>query len=188
MSGALGRGSYRSVVAGTRNVPQRLTYYPCAYELMQLHKAHKEVIRHFYVRDKIFDNKFPTTALANGLFKFVPNRRESYHMREVMESIRRRSILMHRIQQQRAINAKVVEELEKGYGKESAAAMLCFTTPDSDAYFNPQRYQSVANAWPNYWQHPSTSHVVPKPRWRRVPELGGITRVQDPLTEQANDY
>ncbi|RNF19211.1 hypothetical protein TcG_04636 [Trypanosoma cruzi] len=188
MSGALGRGSYRSVVAGTRNVPHRLTYYPCAYELMQLHKAHKEVIRHFYVRDKIFDNKFPTTALANGLFKFVPNRRESYHMREVMESIRRRSILMHRIQQQRAINAKVVEELEKGYGKESATAMLCFTTPDSDAYFNPQRYQSVANAWPNYWQHPSTSHVVPKPRWRRVPELGGITRVQDPLMEQANDY
>ncbi|ORC85673.1 uncharacterized protein TM35_000331300 [Trypanosoma theileri] len=188
MSGALGHGSYRSVVAGTQNASQRLTFYPCAYELIQLRRVNKEVIRHFYVRDKIFDNKFPGTALANGLFKFVPNRRESYHIREVMESIRRRSIWMHRIQKQREVNAKVAEGLEKQYGKEAAASMLSFATPDSDAYFNPQRYQNVANAWPNYWQHPSACHVVPKPRWRRVPELGGITRVQDPLTEQANDY
>ncbi|KEG09297.1 hypothetical protein DQ04_05461020 [Trypanosoma grayi] len=188
MSGALGRGSYRSVVAGTQNAPRRLTFYPCTYELIQLHKAHREVMRHFLVRDKIFDNKFPGTALANGLFKFVPNRRENYHMREVMESIRRRAIWMSRIQRQRALNAKVEEALEKQHGKEAAMAMLSFTTPDSDAYFNPQRYQGVANAWPNYWQHPSASHVVPKPRWCRVPELGGITRVQDPLTEQANDY
>ncbi|KAG8344775.1 hypothetical protein ERJ75_001590100 [Trypanosoma vivax] len=188
MSGALGHGSYRSVVAGTQNTPRRITYYPCAYELIQLRLAHKEVIRHFYIRDKIFDNKFPGTALANGLFKFVPNRRENYHMREVMESIRRRSVWMHRIKQQRALNAKVVNELEERHGKEAAASMLSFATPDSDAYFAPHRYQHVANAWPNYWQHPSLSHVVPKPRWRRVAELGGITRVQDPLTEQANDY
>ncbi|PWU98340.1 hypothetical protein C4B63_12g390 [Trypanosoma cruzi] len=155
MSGALGRGSYRSVVAGTRNVPHRLTYYPCAYELMQLHKAHKEVIRHFYVRDKIFDNKFPTTALANGLFKFVPNRRESYHMREVMESIRRRSILMHRIQQQRAINAKVVEELEKGYGKESAR--LCFASPRR--ILTPTLTHSVIKVWRMHGQITGSTRV-----------------------------
>ncbi|AAZ10119.1 uncharacterized protein TEOVI_000897000 [Trypanosoma equiperdum] len=188
MSGAFGCGSYRSVVAGTQNVPRRMTFYPSAYELIQLHKAHREVIRHFYVRDKIFDNKFPGNALANGLFKFVPNRRENYHMRELMESIRRRSIWMHRIKQQREINAKVVENMEVKYGKKAAASMLCFTTPDSNAYFAPHRYQDVANSWPNYWQHPSVNHVVPKPRWRRHRELGGITRVEDPFAVQASDY
>nr|CCD16054.1 unnamed protein product [Trypanosoma congolense IL3000] len=163
MSGAFGRGSYRSVVAGTQNDLRRATFYPCAYELIQLHKAHKEVIRHFYVRDKVFDNKFPGTALANGLFKFVPNRRESYHMRELMESIRRRSIWMHRIKQQREINAKALAMLEQQHGEGFAADAISFTTPDSDAYFAPQRYQDVANSWPNYWQHPSVRHVVPKP-------------------------
>ena len=43
-SGALGRGSYRSVVAGVN--PRRIpTYYSSAYELIQLYRANRDVTR-----------------------------------------------------------------------------------------------------------------------------------------------
>ncbi|CCW71155.1 unnamed protein product [Phytomonas sp. Hart1] len=185
-SGALGRGSYRSVVAGTRpnNLP---TYYPCVLELIELHKAHQEVLRLFYVRDRIFDNKFPGCSLANGLYKLVPNKRESFHSKEIMESIRRRTIWMQRIRQQRALNANILDRASKTLSSDEMKARFSYKTADADAYFNPLNYTG-ANNWPNYWQHPTMAHVIPKPRWARVPELGGITRVQDSISVPSVDY
>lgn len=185
-SGALGRGSFHSVVAGTqtRRIP---TYYTSAYELIQLHKAHQEVTRNFLVRDKVFDNKFPGCALANGLFKMVPNRRESFHARELTESIRNRSIWMQRIQQQRAINASILNRVAEQFSPAELERHFSYRTPDAGAYFQPQSY-TAANNWPNYWQHPTEKHVVPNPRWRREPELGGITRVYDAVALSAADY
>lgn len=185
-SGALGRGSYRSVVAGTRRT--RLpTYYPSSLELIELRKAHQEVTRNFLVRDKVFDNKFPGCALANGLFKMVPNRRESFHSVEVMESIRRRTLWMQRVRQQKAINTAILRRCSKEMTPEQMEKRFSYTTADSAAYFHPEVF-SGANSWPNFWQHPSQSHVVPKPKWRRVPELGGITRVVSPVADQPMDY
>jgi hypothetical protein len=185
-SGALGRGSYRSVVAGVgpRRIP---TYYPCAYELIQLYRANRDVTRSFLVRDKVFDNKFPGTALANGLFKMVPNKRASFHAREVTEAIRHRTIWMQRIQQQRAINASILADARSVLSPEATVARFSYGTPDAAAYFSPQTYVG-ANNWPNYWQHPSTKHVVPRPRWRREPELGGITRVHDAVATPIADF
>lgn len=184
--GALGRGSYQSAIAGT--VAHRLpVYYPSAYELVQLHSSHREVVQNFLVRDKVFDNKFPASAVANGLFKMPPSRREMFHEKDVVESIRKRSIWMKRIAQQRAINAAILRRAEQEMSPQDMEARFSYRTPDADAYFNPSQY-TAANNWPNYWQHPTERHVVPKPRWRRVPELDGITRVQDPLTLPAMDF
>ncbi|CCW61039.1 unnamed protein product [Phytomonas sp. EM1] len=186
MSGALGRGSYRSVVAGTRlnNLP---TYYPCALELIELHKTHQEVLRLFYVRDRVFDNKFPGCSLANGLYKLVPNKRESFHSKEIMESIRRRTIWMQRIRQQRALNTTILDRASKAPPSTQVKARFSYKTVDSDVYFNPLNY-TEANSWPNYWQHPTVSHVIPQPKWARIPELGGITRVQDSILAPSMDY
>ncbi|KAL7697136.1 hypothetical protein N2W54_008245 [Lotmaria passim] len=185
-SGALGRGSYRSVVAGVN--PRRIpTYYSSAYELIQLYRANRDVTRSFLVRDKVFDNKFPGCALANGLFKMVPNRREGYHAREVTEAIRHRTIWIQRIQQQRAINAAILDDASKELTPAEMTTRFSYQTPDSAAYFSPQKY-SAANNWPNYWQHPTEKHVVPRLRWRREPELGGITRVRDAVATPIADF
>ncbi|KPI85210.1 hypothetical protein ABL78_5755 [Leptomonas seymouri] len=185
-SGALGRGSYRSVVAAAN--PRRIpTYYPSTYELIQLYRANRDVTRGFLVRDKVFDNKFPGTALANGLFKMVPNKRENYHSRELVEAIRHRTIWIQRIQQQRAINAAILEDAEKELTPEAMVSRFSYQTPDAAAYFSPQKY-AAANNWPNYWQHPTEKHVVPRPRWRREPGLGGITRVHDAVATPIADF
>lgn len=185
-SGALGRGSYHSVVAGVN--PRRIpTYYSSSYELIQLFRANREVTRSFLVRDKIFDNKFPPGALANGLFKMVPNKRQSYHTRELTEAIRHRTIWIQRIQQQRAINAAILDDARKELSPEAMETRFSYTTPDASAYFQPEAYVA-ANNWPNYWQHPTEKHVVPRPRWRREPELGGITRVRDAVATPIADF
>lgn len=186
-SGALGRGSFYSVIGGTQQ-QFRPTYYPSAYELLQLHRTHLQVLNHFSVRDRIIDNKFPGCSFANGLFKLGPIKRENYHMKDVMRIIRKRSILISRINNQRAINNQIIEHANNKLTPEQVKRRFSFQTPDSDAYFNPQRY-TTANNWPNYWQHPTQRHVIPRPSWRRVPELDNITRVEDPLTSQlALDY
>lgn len=185
-SGALGRGSYRSVVAGVN--PRRIpTYYSSSYELIQLFRANRAVTRGFLVRDKVFDNKFPAGVLANGLFKMVPNKRQGYHTRELTEAIRHRTIWMQRIQQQRAINAAILEDARSSLTPEAVEARFSYQTPDAAAYFAPQTY-AAANNWPNYWQHPTERHVVPRPRWHRVPELGGITRVRDAVATPIADF
>lgn len=185
LSGVLGRGSYRSVVAGTSSARKIApTYHPCSNELIQLNLAHNEVVKNFYVRDRIFDNKIEALKFANGMFKFNPRRRQEFHMNDVMQSVRRRSFWMTRIQQQRAINAQLVKEAEE-QGRPHPAESL--RTADADAYFRPKALKGAVN-WPNFWQHESAAHVVPKARWQRHPELKGITRVVSAATPQANDY
>lgn len=185
VSGVLGRGSYRSVVAGTSSVRKIApSYHPCARELNELNCAHQDVIRKFYVRDRIFDNKMDRLKFANGMFKLSPDRRRKFHMEDVMQSIRRRSFWLVRIQQQRAINAQLVKEAEE-QGKPHPAEAL--RTADSDAYFKPKQFKGAVN-WPNFWQHESCRHMVPNARWQRHPELKGITRVASAASAQANDY
>jgi hypothetical protein len=185
VSGVLGRGSYRSVVAGTTAARKiSPSYHPCANELVELNIAHDNVVRNFYVRDRIFDNKMEKLKIANGLFKFNPDRRKNFHMENVMQSIRRRSFWMTRIQQQRAINAQMVKEAEEQGRPHPAEALR---TADSDAYFRPKQFKGAVN-WPNFWQHDAYAHVVPKARWQRHPELKGITRVVSAATPQANDF
>eukprot|EP00796_Vickermania_ingenoplastis_P000416 gene416-222_t len=182
--GGAGSWSFHSVVAGS--TPRFLpTYYSCSFELLQLHKAHLDVLQHFSVRDKVFDNKFPGFSIANGLFKMTPRRRESYHMKEVMQAIRTRSIWMSRIARQRSINEMIVRRAGPTESQGILDNRFSYKTPDADAYFKPLDYRS-ANTWPNYWQHPSQKYVIPRPSWRRVPELDGITRVQDPVPNIPN--
>lgn len=182
-SGALGRGTYRRAIAGAENtVPAR--YHACADELIQLKVAHREVTRKFLVRDKIFDNKFSSNRNVNGLFKMSPTRRDLWHFEDLCPDIRRRSIWMKRILQQRAINKQVEEDAERRNHPHPASS---FVTADANAYFQPKSATTV-NHWPNFWQHPSAEHVVPRPQWQRHPELDGITRVGHTVTHQANDY
>lgn len=187
VSGVLGRGSYRSVIAGTHHAngsSPSLTYHSCANELVSLNEAHREVVRLFYIRDRIFDNKTLKYQFVNGLYKFHPERRAAFHMNDVMQAIRRRSFWMQRIQQQRAINEKVAAEaLARGAPHPSEA----LRTKDAAAYFSPRSLSAAVN-WPNFWQHPSNAHLVPKVRWERHPELKGITRVVHRAAPQANDY
>lgn len=185
-SGALGGGTYRSVVARTRfaSLP---TYYNSAYELIQLHRAHKDVLHCFYVRDKVFDNKFPSTAIANGLFKLVPNKRSNYHARELMEAVRRRTIWIQRIQRQRVINNEILTRAAASLTPQEMSNRFSYHTPDANVYFCPTQV-TTSNTWPNYWQHPSMLHVVPKPHWLRATHMDGITRVCDPQHKPSQDY
>lgn len=186
-SGALGRGSFYSGIGGTKSY-FRPTYYPSAYELVQLHRIHLQILNHFSVRDRVIDNKFPGCSFANGIFKLGPRKREEYHMRELMELIRKRSILITRIKNQRIINTRIIQSATKKLTPEQVRKRFSFQTPDSNAYFNPRSF-TAANHWPNYWQHPTQKHVIPRPRWRRVPEFDNITRVQDPVASPlALDY
>ncbi|EPY41599.1 hypothetical protein AGDE_02325 [Angomonas deanei] len=157
-SGALGRGSFHSVVAGTkaRGIP---TFYNSTFELIQLNKAHMEVLRCFSARDKIFDNKFPGTALANGLFKMHPNKRENFHRRELLEAIRLRSIWLERIKKQRSINQALLRDASKALSEQEVQKRFSYVTKDRDLYFSPS---TAVNNFPNFWQHPTEIHVVPK--------------------------
>jgi hypothetical protein len=185
-SGALGKGTYRAVIAGLAEKREFTPkYHTCSTELLMLHQAHRAVLRSFYVRDKILDSKFPSNSRTNGLFRLIPRRRYAWHFANVMPSIRQRTIWMSRIHAQRKINAELIEAASKS-GVEHPAAALA--TADAAAYFAPQSFAG-ANHWPNFWQHSSMRHVLPKAQWERHPELGGITRVStSSLGRQANDY
>ncbi|EPY23523.1 hypothetical protein STCU_03520 [Strigomonas culicis] len=117
----------------------------------------------------------------------VPNKRQNFHNRELMESIRRRTIWIHRIKQQRDINNAILSDASKCMSEAELEARFSYKTADSAAYFKPASYKG-ANSCPNFWQHSTERHVIPAARWRRVPELGGITRVEGALAEQASGY
>ena len=184
-SGAFGKGTYRSVVAGIADKREFLpSYHACSSELMLLRQAHRAVLKSLYVRDKVMDSKFPENYALNGLFRLTPKRRYAWHFSNVMPNIRRRTIWMNRIQAQRRLNAELTEMAEKNGLPHPSSSLV---TPDAAAYFSPQSFQG-ANNWPNYWQHESMKHVIPKVKWERHPELGGITRVSTSISRQANDF
>lgn len=191
LSGVLGRGSYRSVIANSsgkkglpRNQPGTETFHACANEMIALNQAHAEVTKLFYVRDRIFDNKSPALAFANGIFKFAPQRRQIFHAQDLTQAIRRRSFWMMRIQRQRAIN-QALEEQASARGIPQPSSQL--KSADADAYFRPKEHKTSV-PWTDFWHHPSRQHLVPKPHWERHPELKGITRVHNPVRAQANDF
>lgn len=175
--GSAGRGSYQSVLAGA---VYKITasYHPCALELLTLQKYNSRVVKSFLIRDKIIDNLSPDRWVANGHFRLNQQRRQVWHVDEVMVNIRRRSILLQRLMEQRRRN----EEARKSVGGVAPPRPADFAM-----YFSPKEAKGV-NCWPNFWQHPSQGHLVPKPRWERCEHLGGITRVVDPVSRHATDY
>ena len=182
-SGALGRGTYHSVIAGTSTSLPKV-YHSCANEIAQLNQQHRVVQKMLLIRDAPFNNKFPEAAKMNGLYRLQPKRRHVWQLNNVMTAIRKRSMLLARVRRQQAINAELISEAEK-QGQPDPRQKL--VTADSAVYFAPKR-QTAVNACPNFWQHESQQHVVPKPRWERHPELGGITRVHDTVSAYSADY
>jgi hypothetical protein len=182
-SGALGRGTYHSVIAGSSTALPAV-YHSCANEIAQLDEAHRTVQKKLLIRDGVFNNKFPEAAKMNGMYRLPPKRRNAWHIQEVMPAIRKRSMLLERVRRQQQINAGLVDEAKERGQPDPRAALV---TADSAVYFAPLR-QTTHNAWPNFWQHPSQRHVVPAPKWERHPELGGITRVHDNVSAYATDY
>ena len=185
--GALGRGSYQSVLAGTHTLPVAPQFYPAATERLALMRYESQARYNFLVRDAMFDNKMPDAAMVNGHFRLVPGARMQWHYNRVMASLRRREITRRRIAQQEEINDRVLrEEQTKNTAKSRGPGptpIERLRTPDAEAYFDPTKF--AGNHWPNFWQHPSQGHLIPKPQWRRFPELGNITRVIErhkPLT------
>ena len=176
-SGALGRGTYQAVIAGAvrRSTP---SYYAGALELAQLAEAHRDVQRGFAIRDAVFEPLFPEAAPLAGTYRLTPKQREKHHMYTVMRDIRKRTILLTRIRQQRQVNHSIAET--RGAREPELSA-------DAAAYFAPQ-HNKATNNWPNFWQHQSANHVVPRPQWRRHAELGGITRVQQAPSVYAKSY
>lgn len=210
MYGALGRGSHHSVVAGiTHTAVQQRAYYPLTYELLRLNKQQRLVERGMMLRDAVFNNKFPEAARVNGVFRLTPAQRRDTHYNDVMTAIRKRSIMLRRIERQAAVNAMAMEKASKKDGTEGGALnalQRSLVTPDSDHYFLSTRQQmeklrdqlqaegrstrrlwTTHNLWPNFWQHPTRRDaLVPRPHWERHPELGGITRVHAPVSEYSN--
>ena len=220
-SGALGRGSYQSVVAGAQSKHLRTktrrknvqAYYPLGPELIALKEQHQSVQKKFYIRDSIFDNRMKETRKVNGMFKLPPDQRLAYHYQEVMPAIRKRTITMIRVQQQRAINDAILGECisvedpipggapKKGikirFGNSDTISTItydaerdpraAFVSADANVYFAPMEHQGT-NPYPNYWQHETVRHVVPQAVWRRHPEMGGITRVHNVLKEGPTSY
>jgi hypothetical protein len=171
-SGALGRGTYQSVVAGTvpRRVPSR---YSSASEITRLYGLHRTVLTSLAIRDSVFTPMFPEASPLSSTYRLPPQERTSYHQNAVMRNIRKRSIVLARIQQQRTVNRSTPHAPT--------------TSPDAAAYFMPSTNQQT-NSWPNFWQHESARHVVPRPVWRRRADLGGITRVETPLAIYSKTY
>ena len=172
-SGALGRGTYQSIVAGTvrRPTPQ---YYVSAGELLRLHDAHADVQKSMLIRDAVFDPLFPEAAPVAGTYRLSPEQRKARHLYEVMPAIRKRSIVLSRLRQQRRANDK-------------AGAPKPRMTADAAAYFAPQQHVGT-NCQPNFWQHKASRHVLPNPQWRRRADLGGVTRVEGNLALYSKDY
>ena len=172
-SGVLGRGTYQTVISGAAARLPPHSYYNCARELLELEKCHVDVLKQFYVRDRILDMKLPAGQRAHGHFYLLPMKRRELHLDGVMTAIRKRSLVLMRIRKQRAINQRIVEA-QQSEGASNAQGSLA--TPDSDVYFAPMSVTAY-NTWPNFWQHPSECHVIPRVTWQRHKELGGITRV-----------
>lgn len=223
MLGSLGRGSHHSVVAGiTHKSLLHRTYHPLTYELLRLNRQQRLVEKSILVRDSVFNNKFPEAARVNGVFRLTPEQRRDTHYNDVMTAIRKRSIMLRRIERATAVNAVATRtRQEQVHGGEGALnegelneVQKSLVTPDSDFYFMSMKQQmqklksqlqqegkiragaaqqprlwTTHNAWPNFWQHPSRRDaLVPRPKWERHPELGGITRVHSPVSEYSGHY
>ena len=182
-TGALGLGSYQSVIAQTHVKPIAATYFPLSNYFIYVMETNRRVRERFLVRDRIFDNRMPDGALVNGHFRLIPTKRLSWHYDRVMTSIRRRTIMQKRLERQKAINERLIQDAAT---KNLPDPRMKFTTPDADAYFRPQQFSG--NHWPNFWQHPTMRHVIPNPEWRRYPNLGNITRVIEPHKAQTLHY
>ncbi|KNH09695.1 hypothetical protein XU18_0380 [Perkinsela sp. CCAP 1560/4] len=179
-TGALGLGSYQSVIAGTHTKSIAAVFYPLSNYHIYLLENDKTVRESFLVRDKIFDNRMPDGAIVNGHFRLIPTKRLAWHYDRVMTGLRRRTIITKRLERQKLINERVIAEARQNNLPDPRTLLH---TPDADAYFRPLKF--TGNHWPNFWQHPTKEHLVPHPEWRRYPHLGGITRVIDapkPLT------
>lgn len=162
-SGALGRGTYQSVISGTRHSAAP-SYHHCAGELVRLLELHRNVQTTIAIRDAVFQPRFPEAAKLAGTYRLTPRARREWHTSEVMRQIRKRSILLTRLRQQRRINAKL-------------DAPAASPSPDAAVYFAPAQATAV-NSWPNFWQHGSRRHVIPAVEWERRADLGGITRTK----------
>ena len=182
-SGALGLGSYQSVIAGTHTKSVAASYFPLSNYFIYLMENNQRVRDNFLIRDRIFDNRMPDGALVNGHFRLIPTKRLAWHYDRVMTSIRRRTIIEKRLERQREINAHVLEEAQRLNLSDPRKKI---TTPDADAYFRPLQF--TGNHWPNFWQHPTKRHVIPGPEWRRYPNLGGITRVIEEAKPMTTHY
>jgi hypothetical protein len=172
--GARGRGTYHAVIAGTSGFQPPMRYYPLGRELTKLSVLNDQVREALLIRDQVFQPMFQHAQPVKGHFKLSPARRQTWHMEEVMTAIRRRTMMQQRIQQQQIINQKVIADA-KAKGKPDPRQHL--VTKDAAHYFAPQ--QSKDMAWANWWHHPNRSHLLPKPKWERLPEFGGVTRVRD---------
>eukprot|EP00758_Cryptobia_borreli_P009506 Tbor_TRINITY_DN5487_c5_g1::TRINITY_DN5487_c5_g1_i3::g.24178::m.24178 len=200
-SGAAGTGSFRSIISSATTPPPTIPhqYYPMAQELLSLYRTNISVARAFYVRDKQFSGRFPGTKAMDESFKYTTEWRRSHHMNWLMPAIRKRTIIMSRVARQQEINAKIIAASTSpdSNNNSNPSALSCrplcsasieamdnpkdprnyLRTPDIMTYLAPTSQRTGTNANPNYWQHDSMKHVIPVVKWRRFPELGGITRV-----------
>ena len=169
-SGAVGRGTYQSVIAGAvhRSKP---TFYASSWELYLLRVQHRNVKQKIGIRDAVFHNRFPHAAAVNGHFRLTPGERHQWHSEEVMPAIRKRTMLIQRINRQRQLNASIPEA-------ELREQMEKLKTPDLALYTNPKAHKGTV-AQMDFWNHKEYKHLVPRTRWERHPELGNITRVHD---------
>lgn len=175
-SGALGRGTYQGVIAGAHHTPLPKRYYPLSEELLQLHFLNGQVMEKLQIRDKIFMPKFQEAKKASGMFYLTPQQRKQWHVEDTMQAIRKRSIVLHRIRAQQAINQSLIDEAKATKQRDPR---LQFTTPDAAMYFEPEKC-TYAIADPNFWHHSSKAHLLPKMVWQRHAELGNATRVSSP--------
>ena len=171
-SGVLGKGTYHSIIAGKGSMQPPKSYHVSYFEEHALKVADQLVKKNFLIRDDVFYNKFPHAAAVNGHFKLTPKERHKWHSEEVMPAIRDRTFIQKRIEAQNEIN--------RSLGTISDA-QLKYKTSDFEAYTNPSAHKGTVRD-PNYWQHHTRAHVVPRVEWQRFPELGGITRVTKPYT------
>ena len=174
-SGALGRGTYQSIIAGTvrRPAPQ---YYAGAGELLRMHDAHAAVQKELVIRDAVFDPLFPEAAKLAGTYRLSQEQRKQRHLYRVMPAIRKRTIYLARLREQRRVNAKT-----------GAPAPSEIATPDAASYLAPHLHRATVSQ-PNFWQHKSSRHLAPNPSWRRRSDLGGATRVEGPIALYSKSY
>lgn len=176
-SGATGRGTYQSIIAGTAQARKwTKSYFPLAPQLVELRAVDQNLRKLFFVRDKQFDTRAGAGKLINGSFKHVSGARAGQHL-ALMAEIRKRTLLVARIRRQKAVNNEVIAaSVAAGLGDPRDRLV----SPDAAAYFQPAKHKYTV-AQPNYWQHKTNSYVIPKQNWRRHPELGGITRVHNAM-------
>eukprot|EP00744_Colponema_vietnamica_P030694 GILI01048166.1.p1 GENE.GILI01048166.1~~GILI01048166.1.p1 ORF type:complete len:188 (+),score=16.95 GILI01048166.1:59-622(+) len=184
-SGATGRGTFQSIIAGTAQARRwSNTYFSLAPQLLELRNIDQEIRKRFFVRDKQFDSRFSAGQALNGSFKHLHFHRQNQHIDEIMPAIRRRTMLLGRIRRQRAINEDIIKT-NAAEGRADPRDVLA--SADAAVYFAPKLHKGTV-AQPNYWQHESNSYVVPKVHWRRHPELGGITRVHNELPKYLSQH